>query len=82
MEEALEKLRTANAQGLTITTCVYPYSFWATYLSNNRFGPGWQQRNRAADDRRRYLRCIAARVKHYCGVAAGLPKEGLLSAGD
>jgi len=44
MEQALEKIHTANAQGLTITTCVYPYSFWATYLSNNRFGPGWQQR--------------------------------------
>ena len=44
MEQALEKLRTANAKGLTITTCVYPYSFWATYLSNNRFGAGWQQR--------------------------------------
>ena len=28
----------------TITTCVYPYSFWATYLSNNRFGAGWQRR--------------------------------------
>lgn len=44
MEQAVEKIRTANAQGLTITTCVYPYSFWATYLSNNRFGAGWQQR--------------------------------------
>ena len=44
MEQALEKIRTANAQGLTITTCVYPYSYWATYLSNNRFGPGWQRR--------------------------------------
>ena len=44
MEQALEKIRTANAQGMTITTCVYPYSFWATYLSNNRFGPGWQER--------------------------------------
>lgn len=44
MEHALEKIRNANAQGLTITTCVYPYSFWATYLSNNRFGTGWQQR--------------------------------------
>jgi N-acyl-D-aspartate/D-glutamate deacylase len=44
MEQALEKIRNANAQGMTITTCVYPYSFWATYLSNNRFGPGWQQR--------------------------------------
>jgi N-acyl-D-aspartate/D-glutamate deacylase len=44
MEAALEKIRTANAQGLTVTTCVYPYSYWATYLYNNRFGPGWQQR--------------------------------------
>jgi N-acyl-D-aspartate/D-glutamate deacylase len=44
MEQALDKIRNANAQGLTITTCVYPYSFWATYLNNNRFGAGWQQR--------------------------------------
>lgn len=44
MEQALEKLRNANSQGATITTCVYPYSYWATYLYNNRFGPGWQQR--------------------------------------
>lgn len=44
MEQALEKIRAANAQGLTVTTCVYPYSFWATYLSNNRFGAGWQRR--------------------------------------
>jgi len=44
MEQALDKIRKANAQGAIITTCVYPYSFWATYLSNNRFGPGWQQR--------------------------------------
>jgi N-acyl-D-aspartate/D-glutamate deacylase len=44
MDQALEKIRAANRQGLTITTCVYPYSYWATYLSNNRFGAGWQQR--------------------------------------
>ena len=44
MEQALDKIRSANREGLTITTCVYPYSYWATYLSNNRFGPGWQQR--------------------------------------
>lgn len=44
MEQALENIRAANAQGLTITTCVYPYSYWATYLSNNRFGAGWQER--------------------------------------
>jgi len=46
MDQALEKIRTANAQGSTITTCVYPYSYWATYLSNNRFANGWQQRYR------------------------------------
>ena len=25
-------------------TCVYPYSYWATYLYSKRFDPGWQQR--------------------------------------
>ncbi len=44
MEQALQKIRAANAQGMTITTCVSPYSYWATYLSNNRFGAGWQAR--------------------------------------
>lgn len=44
MERALDRIRSANAQGLTITTCVYPYSYWATYLNNRRFGPGWQDR--------------------------------------
>src|ERR1044071_8910247 len=46
MDQALEKIRSANAEGLSITTCVYPYSYWATYLSNNRFASGWQQRYR------------------------------------
>ena len=46
MDQALEKIRSANAEGLAITTCVYPYSYWATYLSNNRFANGWQQRYR------------------------------------
>jgi len=44
MAQALDKIRTANSQGLTVTTCVYPYSYWATYLYNKRFDPGWQQR--------------------------------------
>lgn len=44
MEPALEKIRNANSRGAVITTCVYPYSYWATYLYNSRFGPGWQQR--------------------------------------
>ncbi|HEX7024236.1 MAG TPA: amidohydrolase family protein, partial [Gemmatimonadales bacterium] len=44
MEAALEKIRAANARGATITACVYPYSYWATYLSSRRFDAGWQQR--------------------------------------
>ena len=44
MESALERIRNANAQGLLVTTCVYPYSYWATYLYNRRFNPGWQER--------------------------------------
>ena len=44
MESALERIRNANSQGLNITTCVYPYSYWATYLYNRRFDPGWQER--------------------------------------
>ncbi len=44
MEEALTMIRTANAAGCSITTCVYPYTYWATYLYSRRFNPGWQQR--------------------------------------
>jgi N-acyl-D-aspartate/D-glutamate deacylase len=44
MEEALERIRIALAKGLRITACVYPYSYWATYLDSRRFAPGWQQR--------------------------------------
>jgi N-acyl-D-aspartate/D-glutamate deacylase len=44
MAEALNQIRAANARGLVVTTCVYPYSFWATYLRSTRFDPGWQDR--------------------------------------
>lgn len=44
MESALDRIRAANAAGLSITTCVYPYSYWATYLYNRRFDAGWQDR--------------------------------------
>lgn len=44
MEAALEKIRAGIAEGLGITTCVYPYSYWATSLSSRRFASGWQQR--------------------------------------
>jgi N-acyl-D-aspartate/D-glutamate deacylase len=44
MEEALDIIRAANSRGLVVTTCVYPYSFWATYLHSTRFDRGWQER--------------------------------------
>ena len=44
MPEALNRIRAAREKGLSITTCVYPYSYWATYISSERFNPGWQQR--------------------------------------
>ncbi len=44
MAEALERIRRANAEGMEITCCVYPYSYWATYLHSTRFDEGWQQR--------------------------------------
>lgn len=44
MAEALSKIRSAIASGLSITCCVYPYSYWATYLQSTRFNPGWRER--------------------------------------
>jgi hypothetical protein len=44
MEEALSRITTARKQGLEITCCVYPYSYWATYLHSTRFDEGWQRR--------------------------------------
>lgn len=44
MEEALAKLSRARSEGQEMTCCVYPYSYWATYLHSTRFDEGWQQR--------------------------------------
>ncbi len=44
MAEALGLIREAIRSGLEITACVYPYTYWATYLHSERFGPGWQER--------------------------------------
>ncbi len=44
MEKALEMIQNANNLGMELTTCVYPYSYWATYIASKRFDPGWQER--------------------------------------
>lgn len=44
MDEALEMVDTAREEGLDISSCFYPYDFWATYIDSARFRPGWQDR--------------------------------------
>lgn len=44
MAKALELIQNANNMGLEITCCVYPYSYWATYIVSKRFAPGWRKR--------------------------------------
>ncbi|MDX2193761.1 MAG: amidohydrolase family protein [Gemmatimonadales bacterium] len=42
MPGALALVRAARAEGLALTCCVYPYSYWATYIKSQRFDPGWR----------------------------------------
>ncbi len=44
MDEALDMVEKAREEGLDVTTCVYPYDYWATYINSARFRPGWQER--------------------------------------
>jgi N-acyl-D-aspartate/D-glutamate deacylase len=46
MPEAMAKLEAARAEGLDVTACFYPYTFWGTYLASNRFSGDWQSRFR------------------------------------
>jgi N-acyl-D-aspartate/D-glutamate deacylase len=44
MDESLQMISDARAEGLEITADTYPYNFWATTLASERFAPGWQKR--------------------------------------
>lgn len=44
METALQLICDARGEGLEVTTCVYPYSYWATYVHSKRFNKGWKER--------------------------------------
>lgn len=46
MPEALAKIDAARAEGLDVTGCFYPYTFWGTYLGSARFAGDWQSRFR------------------------------------
>ena len=43
MAEALGRISDAIDEGLTMTACVYPYEFWATYLKSARY-ENWQEK--------------------------------------
>ncbi|MGQ0616058.1 MAG: amidohydrolase family protein [Acidimicrobiia bacterium] len=44
MPQALSTLQAAVEEGIDATCCMYPYTFWATYLASARFSEGWQER--------------------------------------
>jgi dihydroorotase len=46
MPEAIARIDAARAEGLDITGCFYPYTFWGTYLGSARFAGDWQSRFR------------------------------------
>jgi len=50
MSEAMAKLDDARGQGLDVTGCFYPYTFWGTYLASARFNGDWQSRFRIGYD--------------------------------
>lgn len=44
MNRSVSILDSARQRGLDISACVYPYTYWGTYLNSARFDQGWQQR--------------------------------------
>ena len=46
MPEAISRIEAARKEGLDVTGCLYPYTFWGTYLGSARFAGDWQSRFR------------------------------------
>jgi N-acyl-D-aspartate/D-glutamate deacylase len=44
MRQSLALIDSARAAGMDITACMYPYTYWGTYLNSARFDAGWQNR--------------------------------------
>ena len=43
IQSALEQIHQARSEHYDVTACMYPYSYWATYLGSTRFTTGdWQ----------------------------------------
>lgn len=46
MKETVRQIDGARGEGLDITACIYPYTFWGTYLDSARFDKGWKEKFR------------------------------------
>jgi N-acyl-D-aspartate/D-glutamate deacylase len=45
MAQSLDTLQHArDDEKIDVTACLYPYTFWATYIRSARFAPGWEER--------------------------------------
>jgi N-acyl-D-aspartate/D-glutamate deacylase len=44
MPRSIALLDSARSAGLDVTACMYPYTYWGTYLNSARFDAGWQER--------------------------------------
>jgi dihydroorotase len=45
MAQSLQTLQRARDNDkIDVTACLYPYTFWATYIRSARFAPGWEDR--------------------------------------
>lgn len=80
MQEALQLIEEARDHGARITTCVYPYDYWATYLHSRRFAPGWRARYglkytdlTIVGSGERLNQYSFAKYRKQCGVLAAVP---------
>jgi N-acyl-D-aspartate/D-glutamate deacylase len=46
MPASLARVEKARDEGHDITACMYPYSYWATFIQSPRFNDGWQEQFR------------------------------------
>ncbi|MEX1218394.1 MAG: amidohydrolase family protein [Acidimicrobiales bacterium] len=89
MPEAIAKIEAARGEGLDVTGCFYPYTFWGTYLGSARFAGNWQSRFRISYNDLQLAgsseRLTPASFKKYQAqnklvVAYAIPQEDVLTA--
>ena len=89
MPEAIDRIDAARSEGLDVTGCFYPYTFWGTYLGSARFAGDWQSRFRISYNDLQLAgsseRLTAESFKKYQAqnklvVAYAIPQEDVLAA--